>query len=60
MAGFVNYHDKRHPTPMGDNEVQKYLEYLALKKNVSPKTQATTWSSVSERLLWGNGALVKY
>ena len=45
---------------MGNNEIEQYLDYLVLKKKVSPKNQATTLFSVSERLLWGNGALVKY
>ncbi len=32
IAGFINYHDKRPPSSMGDNEVEKYLDYLVLKK----------------------------
>ncbi|GEK11736.1 integron integrase [Pseudoalteromonas peptidolytica] len=46
IAGFINYHDKRHPSSMGDNEVEKYLDYLVLKKNVSPKTQATALNAL--------------
>lgn len=60
IAGFINYHNKRYPSSMGNNEIEQYLDYLVLKKKVSPKNQATTLFSVSERLLWGNGALVKY
>lgn len=47
IAGFINYHDKRHPLSMGDNEVEKYLDYLVLKKNVSPKTQATALNALA-------------
>ncbi len=47
IAGFINYHDKRHPSSMGDNEVEKYLDYLVLKKNVSPKTQATALNALA-------------
>ena len=36
IAGFIHYHDKRHPSSMGDIEVEKYLDYLVLKRNVSP------------------------
>ncbi|GMM70027.1 integron integrase IntIA [Alteromonas sp. MTD1] len=47
IAGFINYHDRRHPTSMGDNEVVKYLDYLVLQKNVSPKTQATALNALA-------------
>jgi integron integrase len=47
IAAFINYHDKRHPSSMGDNEVVKYLDYLVLKKNVSPKTQATALNALA-------------
>lgn len=46
ISGFIHYHDKRHPSSMGDSEVEKYLEYLVLKKNVSPKTQATALNAL--------------
>jgi len=47
IKSFINFHDKRHPASMGDNEVETYLEYLALKANVSPRTQATALNSLS-------------
>ena len=31
---------------MGDNEVERYLEYLLLKQNVAPRTQATAVNSL--------------
>lgn len=47
ISGFIHFHDKRHPTSMGDNEVTLYLDYLVLEKNVSPKTQATALNALS-------------
>lgn len=47
IKSFINFHDKRHPSSMGDNEVEMYLEYLALKASVSPRTQATALNSLS-------------
>jgi integron integrase len=47
IKSFINFHDKRHPSSMGDNEVERYLEYLALQANVSPRTQATALNSLS-------------
>jgi integron integrase len=47
IKSFINFHDKRHPSSMGDREVEIYLEYLALKANVSPRTQATALNSLS-------------
>ena len=32
---------------MGDNEFEKYLDYLVLKENVSPKTQATALNALA-------------
>lgn len=47
IKSFINFHDKRHPFSMGDSEVEMYLEYLALKTNVSPRTQATALNSLA-------------
>jgi len=47
IKSFINFHDKRHPSSMGDNEVERYLEHLALKANVSPRTQATALNSLA-------------
>ncbi len=47
IKSFINFHDKRHPSSMGDNEVERYLEHLALKANVSPRTQATALNTLS-------------
>lgn len=47
IKSFINFHDKRHPASMGDNEVEMYLEHLALNANVSPRTQATALNSLA-------------
>lgn len=47
IKSFINFHDKRHPSSMGDNEVEMYLEHLALNANVSPRTQATALNSLA-------------
>lgn len=46
IASYIQFHDKRHPASMGDNEVVSYLDNLVLKGNVSPKTQATALNSL--------------
>ena len=47
IASYIHFHNKRHPASMGDNEVEYYLEHLALKQNVAPRTQATALNSLS-------------
>ena len=27
IASYMHFHDKRHPASMGDNEVERYLEF---------------------------------
>ncbi|KAB2835188.1 MAG: hypothetical protein F9K48_04775 [Candidatus Brocadia sp.] len=33
------FHEKRHPLPMGEHEVSKFLSYLAVEGKVSASTQ---------------------
>ncbi len=47
ISSYIHFHDKRHPASMGDNEVVEYLDYFVLKRNVSPKTQATALNALS-------------
>ncbi|MEO9945973.1 integron integrase [Paraglaciecola sp.] len=47
ITSFIHFHQKRHPSSMGDSEVEIYLEYLVLTKNVSPRTQATALNSLA-------------
>lgn len=36
---FILYHDKRHPSDMGEVEIEAFLTHLAVTKVVSPSTQ---------------------
>ena len=36
---FILFHGKRHPAEMGKPEIEAFLSYLAVKRNVSPSTQ---------------------
>ena len=36
---YILFHDKRHPLEMGAKEVEAFLTYLAVKRNVSASTQ---------------------
>ncbi len=47
ISAFIHFHGKRHPSSMGDNELEQYLEHLALNANVSPRTQATALNPLS-------------
>ena len=47
IASFIQFHNKRHPASMGNNEVIEYLDHLVLQKNVSPKTQATALNALA-------------
>ena len=37
---FILFHKKRHPETMGDSEVEAFLDYLVLQRNVASGTQA--------------------
>jgi hypothetical protein len=36
---FILFHDKRQPKDMGTDEVQSFLSYLAVERNVASSTQ---------------------
>ena len=36
---YILYHNKKHPKDMGKIEIEQYLTYLAVTKNVAPATQ---------------------
>ncbi len=36
---FILFHDKRHPREMGEVEIESFLTYLAVQRNVAPSTQ---------------------
>lgn len=36
---FIRYHHRRHPRTMGEQEIEQFLTFIAVKKNVAPSTQ---------------------
>jgi len=36
---FILFHGKRHPVKMGEKEINRFLSYLAIKKQVTASTQ---------------------
>jgi len=43
---FILFHNKRHPSEMGEPEVNAYLTHLALKEHVSGSTQNQALSAL--------------
>lgn len=43
---YINYHGKRHPEDMGPDEVEAFLNFLALQRHVSPSTQKTALNAL--------------
>ena len=43
---YIVYHKKRHPQEMGEKEVQSFLTYLAVDRNVSASTQNQALNSL--------------
>lgn len=43
---FIRFHHKRHPKEMGASEVEAYLQYLAVQRNVSINTQRTALNAL--------------
>jgi hypothetical protein len=41
---YIFFHDKKHPLEMGKIEIEKFLTYLAVERNVSPTTQNQAFS----------------
>jgi len=46
MKGFILFHGKRHPREMGAPEVQAYLSYLAVQKDVAVATQRQALNAI--------------
>ena len=36
---FIRFHDKRHPSELGDREIEQFLTFLTVERNVSAATQ---------------------
>jgi len=43
---YILFHNKRHPKNMGKVEIEQYLTYLAVEKNVAPSTQNQAFNSI--------------
>lgn len=43
---FVIFHDRRHPSLMGEREIAAFLGYLAAERGVSPSTQNQALSAI--------------
>lgn len=46
IKDFILYHNKRHPAAMGAPEVEAYLTYLAVERNVAPSTQNVAMQAI--------------
>lgn len=46
IKAFISFNNMKHPSLCHDNEVEKFLSFLANKKNVAPKTQALALNSL--------------
>jgi len=43
---FIHFHGRRHPREMGEEEINRFLTYLAVERNVAPSTQTQALSSL--------------
>lgn len=43
---FIRFHDYQHPELLHDDHVREFLEYLAVKRQVSPSTQKTALNAL--------------
>ncbi len=46
VKAYILYHNKRHPKDMGKKEIEQFLTYLAVEKNVSPTTQNQAFNAI--------------
>jgi len=47
IKAFINFNDKKHPKVMGEVEVLRFLNHLAVNRGVSPSTQSTALNAVA-------------
>jgi len=43
---YILFHQKKHPLDMGKKEIEEFLTYLAVSKNVSPTTQNQAFNAI--------------
>ena len=44
---FIVFHQKRHPSTMGDTQVEEFLNYLVLERHVAAQTQALVLNALT-------------
>ncbi|WP_331343892.1 integron integrase [Cellvibrio sp. UBA7661] len=47
IKGFILFHNKQHPGSLKDTDVETYLDYLVLKRNVAGPTQALVLNALN-------------
>jgi len=47
ITRYIHFHNKKHPSLMGDQEVEEFLTYLAVQGKVATKTQSLALNSLS-------------
>ncbi len=43
---YILYHNKKHPRNMAKDEIERFLTYLAVEKNVAPSTQNQAFNAI--------------
>jgi len=43
---FIVFNDKQHPKDLGDNHIEQFLTYLAVKRHVSAATQSIALNAI--------------
>ena len=47
IANFIHFHNKRHPSSMGNSEVESFFDHIVLKRNMSAKTQSAALNALA-------------
>jgi hypothetical protein len=43
---YINYHQKNHPSRLGEHDVEAFLTFLVTKKNLAASSQAVALNSI--------------
>jgi integron integrase len=46
IRGYILFHGKKHPKDMGEEEINRFLKYLAVQRNVAASTQTQALSAL--------------
>ena len=47
ITNFIHFHNKRHPSSIGNSEVEAFLDHIVLKRNMSAKTQSAALNALA-------------